>query len=712
MIDSSSSGDNKRLRESVVKEALTKLDWGILKEHFENIGFTRDKLTDICGHIRRCTSLICKYPHQDFQQRRARFFNELRSYAEVHFDLEAGKEIDTEVALIERIEQGYRSILNTLDKCAISKQPATVRVGGCISFVCYEYQDLMRHFNEALAGAKETTPEFGRLQDDEGHSFSGDAVLERLSESVATTLIMEAHKNKWFENHQVVLPELAKVDDDIRSQSGAMQYLALCWRQWQCVEERRRFLGGDLRVYAGADKPASIPDTIEALTEYVPPEDGYSEREVYDYLANSRLKDRLLQNFSSMETEIGLSERGVGISNGAALPPKQLVSGKEAHAGVALCEILGYSIGDDDERPGGLRLLEWVRGYAVLEEITRSRIAKKDASGDDYAILLEKGELVGILQACGLEGDLALRFIERTCLRQSSHDTLNHPLVRVGTSSYLLFPLIAPNIALVILSNLSKSRVELSRKGQAFERSVREAFHERGLDAFTFTARRDGQEFEYDAVVPWEDHLFVFECKNRSLSGHHPASIYYFDLDVASQAKQVRRLADALVEHPDIIEQKMGAQYVGMTIVPCVLHSLPYSRIGDLGGVYFTDFSALRRFFDEPYFRINVAHRIGAATLLHRTAIMKLWEGGKPTAEDFLRQLEEPFQLDLLCKHLDTNLLKFDLSESEVVLASELVCTNMTTRSACEAVGVDADTVLQEISRISENVSAVRAKLG
>ena len=697
MVDNSSSGDNKRLRESVVKEVLPALDWDTLKEHCEDIVLSRRDLTDICGHVRRCTGLICKRPNQNFQQRRTRFFNELRSYTEARFGLGAVKEIDTEVALIERIEQGYWSILNTLDKCAISQQPATVRAAGCISHACHVCQDLMRHFNKALAGTKEITPEFGHLQDDGGRSFSGDAVFEGLSESVATTLLMEAHKNKWFENHLVVLPELAKVDDEIRSQSGAMQYLALCWRQWQHVEERRRFLGGDLRVCADADKPASISDAIEALTEYVPPEDGYSEREVYDYLANSRLKDGLIQNFLSMETEIGLSGRGVGISNGAALPPKQLVSGKEAHAGVALCEILGYSIGDDDERPGGLRLLEWVRGYAVLEEITRSRIAKKDASGDDYAILLEKGELVGILQACGLEGDLAFRFIERTCLRQSSHDMRasydmrDHPLVRVGTSSYLLFPLIAPNIALIVLSNLSKSGVELSHKGQAFERSVHKAFHERGMDAFAFKARRDGQEFEYDAVVPWEDRLFVFECKNRSLSGHDPASIYYFDLDVASHAKQVRRLADALVEHPDIIEQKMGAQYVGMTVVPCVLHSLPYSRIGDLDGVYFTDFSALRRFFDKPDFGPQTVHRVGGAMLLHRTAIMRLWKGEKPTVEDFLKQLEEPFQLVLLLKHLGTNHLCFHLSESEGVLATELVRTDMTTESICEAVGVDAE---------------------
>jgi len=715
MVDTTSSGDNKRLREQVVKSALATLDWDALKEHFEDIVLSRGQVTEACCHIRRSTDLICKYPRKDFERRRARFLNKLRSYAEAHFGVEAANEIDTEVALIERIEQGYRNILNVLEGCAIGKQPATVRVGGSISLACYEYQNLLRRGDKSHTETKELNLMSGiHLQDDDGNTFSVDAVIEGLSESVAMTLIMEAYKNSWFDGDVVVLPELPKVGEERRFQSGATQVLALFWRQWQRVEKRCRFLGGELRVCVGDDRPAGLPDAVETLIDYIPPEEGLSEREVYDYLANIRLQDRLVQTFMGMEVEYRLSEKGVGISDGAVLPPKNLVSGEEAHAGVSLSETLGYSIVDDDERPGGIRLLEWVRGYAVLKEIARSRTAKNDASGDDYAILLTESELINILQACGLEGDLAPQFIALTCLQRSSRDMFDCPLVRVGLSSYLLFApsVIDLNISRVVLSNLSNRGADLGRKGKAFEQSMCEVFRKRGMDVFAFKVHRDGQEFEYDAVVPWEGHLFVFECKNRSLSGNDPVQTYYFDLEVASQAKQVRRLADALAENPDIIEQKMGAQYVGMRIVPCVLHSLPYSRIGDLDGVYFTDASALTRFFDQPYFRIKVLHRIGATTLLHRTAIKKLWKGEEPTVEDFLKQLEEPFQLELSLKHLDVSPLQFVLSESEIAVTYELVRTEMTARSVCEAVGVDADKVLQEIALISEKAAAIRTEFG
>jgi hypothetical protein len=139
-----------------------------------------------------------------------------------------------------------------------------------------------------------------------------------------------------------------------------------------------------------------------------------SEQEVYDYLANSRLTDRLLQTFMEMDVELRITDRSVGIEGCAKLPPHDLVSPEEAHARVSLSEILGYSIVDDMERPGGLRLLEWVRGYAVLKELGRDRAHKNKACGDDFAVVFSEAELFDVLERCGLERAVAAQFIDRT----------------------------------------------------------------------------------------------------------------------------------------------------------------------------------------------------------------------------------------------------------------------------------------------------------
>ena len=129
-----------------------------------------------------------------------------------------------------------------------------------------------------------------RMRDDHGNSYSLNSVLDALSESVAMTLIMEAYKNSWFADDIVVLPEFPAVGDEERYQSGSTQALALCWRQWQRVDKRRRFLGGELLMYSGDRLPSGLPDKITTLIAYCPEDKWLSEREVYDYLANVRLQ--------------------------------------------------------------------------------------------------------------------------------------------------------------------------------------------------------------------------------------------------------------------------------------------------------------------------------------------------------------------------------------------------------------------------------------
>ena len=669
---------------------------------------------ELCGHLRRYSDWIAKYPRKGFEKRREKFFSKLAEYAAQRLGARAPEKVTAVLALIKLIEHGYRAILDVLDKCVIGKQPPAVRVSACVSRACYEYQDLLCRRDKALKKPKELDVMAGiEIRDDDGNPISPDAVIEGLAASVAMTLIMEAYKNDWFVNDVVVLPALPAIGEQERFQSGATQVMALFWRHWQRLEKRRRFLDGEIRTLKGAQKPPGTPARVEAVIQYFPAEEGMSEREVYDYLANSRLKDRLLQTFMEMDVELRITDRSIGIDGPAKLPPDDLVSPEEGHAGVSLSEILGYSIVDDMERPGGLRLLEWVRGYAVLKELGQARAHNQKTSGGDFALVFSEVELLDILERCGLERAVAAQFIDRALLHKSSRDMFDCPLVRLQDGNILLFApaIIDVNIPLAVLSNLSNRGEELSRKGKAFEAHVRDVFRRNNIEVFAFKAARDGQQFEYDAVIVWGDYIFVFECKNRTLSGNDPAQTYYFDLEVHSQAKQAARLANALVQYPDIVEREIGAQHVGKTVIPCVLHSLPYSRLDPLDGVYFTDASALTRFLQQQYFRVKVPHRIGNATLLHRTALKKFWKGDKPAADDFIRELAKPFPLELSMNHLELMEFEFAVSSSEEIATMELTRTPMTTRSVCEAVGADPDAVFREIAEISQQARKLRRRV-
>ena len=524
------------------------------------------------------------------------------------------------------------------------------------------------------------------------------------------TVLMEAYRNDWFVDDLVVVPKLPPVGSDIRDESISTLEHALCWRQWQRLEKRRRFLGGELQVLSGSELPPGAPKETSTVFNYIPDQNERVDREFYDFIANVRLKDRLIQNYLEMEFETNITEKATGIKDGALLPPKEFVSTDEVNAGLALSELLGYSIADDLELPCGIRLIEWVRGFIVLKELAKTRTERPIRSGDDFAIVLSHDELVEILVVCGLDDRRARLFIERVSLHRSSRDMFDSPLIRIGQSNYLLFTpaVLDLNVVMAILSNISTRSEQLSRKGKAFEHFIREGLRKRDMNVFAFSASRNGKQYEYDAIVPWQEYMFVFECKNRSLSGNDPVQAYYFDLDVFSQASQARRLADSLEMYPDIIEMNMGKKYVGKKIIPCVLHSLPYSRVGDLQGVFFLDASSLFRFFDDPYFRIKTHHRIGKKTLVHRIVLQKLWQGERPTPDDFFEQLQNPTQLNISIKHLEYKPVQFAISQDEMVIAHELERREMSADSICKALDVDPDVVREEIDSVSLNAKKIR----
>jgi hypothetical protein len=708
------SAQSSRLREDIVKKSLEDVDWPALKAHLDAIAFTADALTELCGHIQRFSDWIAKYPRKSFEKKRDTFWDELEAYARQHLGSAASDKVTAVRELFKLIEHGYRSILAALAKCDIGKQTPEIRASACISRACYQYHDFSQRTLRALQKAKRFEVSAGiDVRDDDGNLVSMDDVSEGLATSVNATLIMEALKNDWFDGDIVVLPSLPGVNETERYQSGATQAMALFWRHWQRLERRRRYLEGEIRTFRGGQRPPGTPAAIEAVIQYVPEKGGLSEREVYDYLANERLKDRLIQTFMEMNVETRISDRSLGIDMPASLPPDALISPEELHGGTSLSEILGYPIVNDTERPAGLRLVEWVRGYAVLKELARKCADNADATGDNLLPVFTEDELLQVLERCGLERAAAARFMKLTSLHRSSRDMFDCPLVRLAGGKVAMFApaVISVDIAMVVLSNLSNRSEELGRKGKAFEEHIREVFKRNNIDVFAFKVKRDGETYEYDAVAVWGDYIFVFECKNRSLSGNDPGQAYYFDLEVRGQAKQASRLADALVRHPDIIEKEIGPGHVDKQVVAAVLHSLPYSRAEPIDGVYFTDASALTRFLEQRYFFIKAPHRIGQHTLLHRTALKNFWKGDKPTPDELLQALDEPFALTLLLKHLTIKPFTFAVSETELVAVTELSREPMTTKSACEAVGADPEIALQEISDVYKQAKKLRRRM-
>lgn len=696
------------LREKIVKPALENLDWDFLKKHLDQTELKDDSLDILLGHLRRTNSLIMPYPNIKRETQRAEFYECIKNYIFVKLGEKAFVSLINEIALLNRIENGYRGILDILDNCEISNFSPEMRVSAYISRSAHQYAYLIKDFYKLIEAKKEIGPRSPLLMSEDLAQVSPDQVISTIVETLTSSLLMEAYKNSWFDSEGFVeLPILPEIGDEEQYKAGSTELLCIWWQRWRHTEERRRFLGGTFEEHTAPNLPSWAPQKAQRVIVYNP-----LEMVLFDYISNERLFDRIGQTYLEMVFETDVDANTKSILNGSSLLPDDFISSDEVHAAVTISEILGYDIVMDREQPAGLRLVEWVRGFAVLKEVTRqhSGIGNKAES-----LIFERSfdELLVLLRKNGMHKEFASHFLNAVTLNQKSKDLFDTPLIKLREGKLLVFApgLISTSIARVVLSTIANQGEPLARKGKAFENYILSFFKKIGHSATSIKFHENNQEYEYDVILPWGDYVFMFECKNHSLSNNNPIKAYYLEKERRSNVKQVNRLLEGLQRYPYRVNELLGLDITKKKIIACVLNSLPFSLPGKKNGVYFTDASAMKRFFQERYFHIKTPHQINdKARVLHRTAVHSLWSENEPSPEDFIKHLEDPFQLQLMRHHIQIISRPFGIGNYDLVAAGEFFRSEITIESYCDLVGVSSKEIRDEMERVKCEVEKIKEK--
>jgi hypothetical protein len=694
-----------RLKEGLVKQALKTLQWNKLGQHLATVQFDDAVLSDLLGHIRRSTDFLLKRSDTARKGMRDTFVAALRELLDEKLGSPASEKLDALMEVINRIEAGYDEIFQTQANTVAAKLLPETQASAALARAAATYQDLMNAFASTAHKAKVLTLQSARIKGPDGSSYSPDGVLTNIVATTTMTMMLLGHRFQWFDADRfLVLPDLPEASEDDIYKAGLTEVLAGSWRQWERMEQRCRYFEGDLKVAVQPDLPQWAPEKAEKVVSY----DHLTDLEILDQVANDRLGDRLIQTFQEMSLQTNMMSKAAGIDGFVELPPGVFVSPQEAHAGVALSEILGYSIIDDEERPADLRLVEWVRGYAALQVLAQQRYDQLGTAGIYFTI--PRAELLGILERVGMKNGAAGTFIDRASLKVGSRDLFDQPLIKTADDKLLVFGpgLLTADPARVTLSTLGNESEQLSRKGKAFEKQMLGFFEDQNLLAKTLKFNRDGEEYEYDVIVEWGDYLFVFECKNRSLSGYHPVAAYYFALEVDSAVRQANRLVLGLLDSPTLVLERTGIDISNKKIVPCVLNSLPYARSGEHDGVFVADASGIKRYFEGRYLHVNRPHHLKGknAVILHRTAIKDIWEAESPTPEGLVRYLTDPFQIELLLGHTTTRRHAFGLGGRSIVDVLDLVRTDMSPASVATLFGAHPASMALQQELVAKSIRA------
>jgi hypothetical protein len=643
------------IKESLVKKAVKDFDWPALKFHLDSQELSWKAIKHLLDILQRCNGLVFKRPDKDKAKLRATLFDKLSHYIESRAGGIAADYVKEELSLFEIIDLGYLTILESLEQTKYAKLEPPAKVANSISWACDEFTKLQRQYIKTFEAETEIIllTEL-HAKDDEGNAINLDDVCAGITNALTMILQMESYQQKWvseLDNNTIIipatLPEITNIDEESKQAGFIGAKHALLWKQWENAEEKLRYFKGHLRIINGSDIPIEIKNLIPTVkTAYIFEPEGLDWGKV-EMVANERMNRRMAQNYHQFRMETNVAEKAVGITGSAELIPNAFISLDEVHAADTLNRLFSFPIDQHEELYGDLKLVEWVRGYTALSEKASQHFDFSYSGTQNLVQIWTHEELDDLLQRLGLINGSASILLQRLTLKRSSRDLFDCPLIQLSDGNYLVFlpVLVQANIPRTIISILSSINAKIRYKGPAFEKTIQQLFLKAGMTCKSFKVTRDGQEYEYDAVVVWEDYVFVFECKSRSLSDLSPMNSFFALQEAKSFIKQVKRLSGALTTYPDILSTHFDIDITQKTVVPCIVNVLPFSLPGPLDGVFFTDQSSISRFFEDKYFRILREFDIGdGKKVIHRLAFRQLWDGDTPASKDFMRQLHEPTQ--------------------------------------------------------------------
>lgn len=668
------------------------------------IGVDADRVSELAGLVRRAGSLIHQRPEPTAQKVRDHFLATLREALETTAPSVDLSDFDDAVASVQIAEDGYLRILATLDRCAISKRPLANRLSAAIARAEQRLGEIRALIEAALLGGAEIIIPGGvALTDADGRPLSADALITSVVIGLGGALKMEAYHAKLFAKAGwVELPTLPPATPEDINLFTPSEILGMSWQRWERFHQHARFSDQTIAALSGSALPGGCPPQItEVFTRA-------SDANFVDWAGNERALDREGISHRDLTVTTNVGTRAKGISGTVAALPTEWITSEEVGQCLSLSEAVGFNIADETVRYGGLALTQWVRGYTALAAWADSK------NGAAPGVLrTNRQDLVDLLVQVSFTEAEADTFLAAASFGRTSRDLFDAPIVRTKSDWLVIGPAVASQrLAKIIPSMLASKDIQIQRKGSAFELRVVAFLREQGLDARAVTAWRENAEYQYDVLVPWGGRLLLIECKNHGLSGNDPVQAYHFLQGLQEDIEQVQRLQGGLANWPEIVTDTFGPKAVGLEVTPILLQNETFSVPGPIDGIHIYDWSALKRFFEDGWFRVSHDHQVAEGfTIRNRVAIKQIWTGDTPAVDDLMAELAAPHQLTVLDHHSEVVESVFYLDEQTLARDWSIVRLPATVQSLAVACGASPEGVAKALKDVDDQIAAGKKKL-
>lgn len=556
---------------------------------------------------------------------------------------ETGAGIERAIRLIALIERGYRALSDKLDETLASAPPEDwlwAVLDRAAELVDWSLGEIDRR----AAATRMIDGSVFAVPDGADGEFRIDELIAMVDGTTSLCIKTLAARHGWHDGDgAVVLPDRSAASAHALD-AVKLTRLSEFWEVWRRMETGARFLDCELHE----DEADG-----ESVRTMVPSRSAMDWRRLA-HVAHEQLTVEIDSVFKQKIYREEAHLDAVDIDDRAPLMPAATVTVSELYSYHALEVLLSVEPVEDTSQYLGLTLVEWLRGYSVLERIA-SRAARSEDGTERLLIRLAERDLIGRLVRLGLTNDKARRFIANVSFRRGSGDVVDDPILRMANGDLMLFgPLICNcEVTRTILSKFARRNIQIRSKGKRFERRFREHLADWGLRPVHGEIRDGLETYEVDVAIRLDSRVFVLECKSRSSFGVDPASVWKLREWMSQSAAQACRIAAGLQSNLEALAEMLGEDCDGVEVIPVVVGSLPLRATGTIGGAYFADQMALAMFFAVGEAGVYTTHRVPGLPPIRQTIFAnRLWSGAVPSSDDLLRFLHNPPTVAMVEAHL------------------------------------------------------------
>lgn len=691
--------------EADIQQALETLDWKEVHRCFCR-PLNNSDIDFLTQQILLSNKVVVRYSHAVHEQKRDRLLADLAQHALTGLGDKAAGKIFHITSVIRLIEHGYRILLSELNDSLAGTSAPEIMSATLIGAAAQIHGALETTQKQTNTSGVLDSATFS-LRDANGTPYSADDLIEVTDASTAMIVVAHAHRAAWIDRDDaVVLPALTEPTEDHFKKFVSLQRQAEAWLFWRSTEERRRFEGGALE-WVSTQKVGDATD--RRLIRYTPTSEALASHQS-SIAGYGRLSDEIASILSELAFRSKRRTKAKGFNQRAKFYPTDFVSLSELGSASALDLMLTTSIESDRALYMGLRLVEWLRGYSALALLVNHSYRSK-TSAESLLVKLAPQELYRHLSRLGFTERKAKHFVDLVTFRKMSTEIVDDPIFRMSDGHYLVFgpSLVGAIPARILLSKLARANIHLEDRGRRFETSVKHWFQTWGLEAKSFKVRRGHEVFEYDAVVRWGSYIFVFECKSQGLVAPNTIHRYRAQQRLKVHTTQIKRLIEALVRHPEILDAQFGKASSPRTIVPCLLNAMPFGVPGIRDGVYCTDAPALGCFFGKGAITLSATETMPrGSSIQHILGKKALWSGSIPTPEDFVAYLQECPLHALAISHLETIAIRIPIGGDIEVESPQIFAKPVSLLEKADLLGGDVPSTKRNIEALASRQSEQR----